>query len=1114
VKKTVITILLFLIAIKAVPQDNPLGIVPDIVNYPPSVTEGSEQNWAIVQDKRGIMYFGNDEKGVLEYDGINWKTYQMPNKSIVRSLACSEDGVVYVGAVSEIGFLAPDSVGSLHYESLVPKLDSSHQRFFDVWKTYCEGDRVYFHSEKYVFTYFPAKDSISVLTNDRHVLFGFNVNGNFYCGNFPRGLLVLQGDTIMTEAKGGEYYMNRDIFGLTRYDDSHLLIGVSNYGLSLYNTETGEVDSSFASHETNQYLNENFLTQLITLSDGKFVASTINGGICVINHDGTLSETISNEQGLQNKTIYSSYEETIHYPFPHLWTAMSFGISKISLSNPLRKFEETSGYEGLINTINELDDRLFIGTVNGLYISTGTNNPYFRKVEGISRTCWDLEKIRLENGEEILLAISLDGLRQVNRYGQALDLTNRIGGVDEEEKKVFWGFSIYTDPFNANLVFLGLESSINAIRYVNGNWNLDMTLDSLDGEIRSLARSRNGKLWFGSKLAGVGCLKTIDKSAKDYYYGVAEGLPTKENNSVYEINGEVYVGTENGIYRIYDQGDSISFYRDSLLNSYLPGGSNHILYMYNYDRNSLWISYNNEFTGWSIALLTRDNPDSTFVPTSKPFTGLDDFSTDAVFSSAGKDAWFSLAKTLYHYNPDGTFTEGSFNALIRKVIAGENHVLFDGTFAQPDKKGKLKISLRQHPDMIPEIKFSDNNIEFLFCAPYFEKEEDIEFSYFLEGFSKDWSAWERKFERPFTNLSQGRYTFMVKARNAYGDESDIAEYSFIILRPWYLSFLAILGYIIVTFFIIYTIIILYTRRLKKENIRLEGIIQERTAEIRKQKEELTDSIEYASRIQRALLPPDKMLSRHGLEHFILFRPRDIVSGDFYWFGTNDGKVFVVAADCTGHGVPGAFMSMLGISFLDEIVIKSGVSETNLILDALRNHVITSLRQTGKGMEESTKDGMDLSMVSIDEETRIVQYSGAYNPMYAVRPLNKKEKEIIAKNGELDADRNTLYNDTHILYQVKADQMPIGISEKDYNFTAHQIEDKEATIYLFSDGYLDQFGGPSGKKFMSKNFKKLLLDIQHLNMEQQLKTLEKTLLEWMGNISQIDDILVIGINLSK
>ena len=179
-------------------------------------------------------------------------------------------------------------------------------------------------------------------------------------------------------------------------------------------------------------------------------------------------------------------------------------------------------------------------------------------------------------------------------------------------------------------------------------------------------------------------------------------------------------------------------------------------------------------------------------------------------------------------------------------------------------------------------------------------------------------------------------TLELKARNVYGTESLPATWSFTILRPWYAKFFAFLIYLLLAVLLVYMIIKLYTRRLKQENLRLEEVIKERTAEIRKQKEELTDSIEYASRIQRALLPSQRLLDKHQIEHFILFKPRDIVSGDFYWIGSRNDKLVVVAADCTGHGVPGAFMSMLGMTFLDEIVIKSEITSTDQILEDLEN----------------------------------------------------------------------------------------------------------------------------------------------------------------------------------
>jgi serine phosphatase RsbU (regulator of sigma subunit) len=1089
--------------------------VPVVVNYPPGITQGSEQNWAIVQDKRGIIYVGNDDKGVLEYDGSSWRSIPISNNSIVRSLDCSDEGTVYVGAVAEIGYLAPDLSGNLEYNSLLHLLDSAGRSFSDVWKTYCVEEKVYFHTQKYVFLYLPQTDTIHVIDNEKHVLFGFYVNGNYYTGGYSMGLILLQGDTTMTLAPGGEFYKGKDIFGLCSYDDEHLLIGVTGEGLSLYNIPTGSVDSLFATPQTNRFLNQNFLTNLRRLSNGDFIASTNSGGVAVIDRNGALKEIVSKSQGLQDHTIYSTYQPDGNYPFSHVWTAMSIGVGKISFNSAIRKFTEDFGYQGLIHSINSIGDHIFIGTSNGVYRITDIDNiAVFQKIGTTNRKVWDLEKFNLQNGEEVLLAIGEDGLMQVHENGRIIDLKDLFFEDMDEEDKVFWGYCLLRDPFRPNRVYLGRESSITALSYSEGKWRQEFSVDRLKDEIRSMAMVEKERLWFGTKLAGAGFIHPLNENAEKLFFSENEGLPETAENSVFRIENEIIIGTSSGIYRPAVQNDSVYFHADSVINKYLPDGKNSILNIYSTSPDYIWLSFENSHHGWMIACLEHD-PQSGWALTTKPFLGLENFSTDAFHGVDEKNVWFSKSNILYHYNNDVAFREGDYRALIRRITVDEDTVIYNGAHPHKANRDKFTLGSRQDPELIPSIQYSKNNIEFRWSAPYFEFENQLEYSYYLEGFSRGWSEWDNALYQDFTNLPRGNYNFRIKARNVFHDESMEDTFSFVILKPWYLTFFAFMMYVIVAVIIVYVIIVLYTRRLKNENIRLEGIIQERTAEIRKQKEELTDSIEYASRIQRALLPPDQMLTSHGLDHFILFRPRDIVSGDFYWFGVNSGKVFIVAADCTGHGVPGAFMSMLGISFLDEIVIKSGITDTNRILDALRNHVITSLRQTGKSMDESTKDGMDLSMVSIDEQSRSVQYSGAYNPLYVVRELTDEEKTVLSENSEdMDLDRGTIYSDTHLLYQVKADHMPIGISEKEFPFSSHMIEEKHATIYLFSDGYLDQFGGPFGKKYMSRNFKKLLLDIQNLSMKDQKEKLDEELVSWMGDISQIDDVLVIGIKLQQ
>jgi tetratricopeptide (TPR) repeat protein len=286
-------------------------------------------------------------------------------------------------------------------------------------------------------------------------------------------------------------------------------------------------------------------------------------------------------------------------------------------------------------------------------------------------------------------------------------------------------------------------------------------------------------------------------------------------------------------------------------------------------------------------------------------------------------------------------------------------------------------------------------------------------------------------------------------------------------------------------------IILYKqfREKKRANILLEEQnieIKHQRDQIFMQKQEITDSIHYAKRIQTAILSPDRILEKNLAEHFILYRPRDIVSGDYYWMTETGTKTIVLAADCTGHGVPGAFMSMLGVSFLNEIVNKQGITKPSTILNELRRAIVDSLHQTGK--EGEAQDGMDIALVCIDHKTMKAEYAGAYNPLYLIR--NNK------------------------LIEFSADRMPIGIHIKgSTDFTNNELElKKDDALYIFSDGFVDQFGGDKFKKFMAKRFKDLLVQINNETFQKQAKMLNSALEKWKGNIEQIDDILVIGLKI--
>lgn len=295
------------------------------------------------------------------------------------------------------------------------------------------------------------------------------------------------------------------------------------------------------------------------------------------------------------------------------------------------------------------------------------------------------------------------------------------------------------------------------------------------------------------------------------------------------------------------------------------------------------------------------------------------------------------------------------------------------------------------------------------------------------------------------------------------------------------------------------------RDLKEYGEGMEQLVEDRTAEVVRQKEEIagqnkkleklykhvTDSIHYAKRIQNSILPPISLIQKKLPDSFVLYKPKDIVSGDFYWYEQVDDDLVIASVDCTGHGVPGALMSMIGNNILNQAVIKYGARDAALLLDELNQGVANALRI---GLDsQNAKDGMDISLCRINFKENILQYAGAFNPLYLIR------------NDEL--------------LEIKSDKFPIGfyVEDPDKKYTNHEFEIQDNDIfYLFTDGYADQFGGPNGKKFMYRQFKDVLMRIYTMPVDMQREILDATIEDWKkaGNVEQLDDIQVIGVRLNR
>ena len=304
--------------------------------------------------------------------------------------------------------------------------------------------------------------------------------------------------------------------------------------------------------------------------------------------------------------------------------------------------------------------------------------------------------------------------------------------------------------------------------------------------------------------------------------------------------------------------------------------------------------------------------------------------------------------------------------------------------------------------------------------------------------------------------------------------------------------------------IIYLLIKRKDKRLKKSKLELERLVEERTAELKQKEQEITDSIRYALRIQLSIIPTNNHVKTLLPKSMIYYRPKDIVSGDFYWVDEFDDSVLFAAVDCTGHGVPGAMMSVIGLKLLNQAVQDKRLSVPADILQYLDAGVNSTLRQSYD--PSAVKDGMDLAVCNLCYKTLTLQYAGAFNSMCLVR-------KNIANTYKTTNTRELFFGLD--MLEIKSDKSPIGSNINDVAdvFTNHTLQlQKDDCIYIYTDGFADQFGGPKGKKFKYNQLKEVLVLNAHLPIEEQRDCLDKTFKDWKGKQEQVDDVLVIGIKI--
>lgn len=1094
---------LTLISLTLSGQVNKTG-APIVSYFDVTETPGDIQNWCIAMDNRGVMFFGTQNKGILTYDGTQWGVILMNDRQRVNALATDPRGIVYAGGETDFGMLQPDDRGDLKFVSLADRISDSIARreVKMIFSIAADNENIYFTDRRKLYIYNFNADALSVVDMNRD--FGIRnagrlllKDGRLIIADNRDGLFELRNNSIVKLPGGDNEMIRMTLFmSLLSYDPEQILISTYNNGLFLYNLRTGVVRNDFLQEKHNEMLKGDLISDAIIVPGNRIAISVFSGeGIYIFDHNGILLQQISSETtGLPESTVTAMYCD--HMSNAQLWFCTMGYINRAYISLPISEFGSGSGILTTLGDIKEFNGSLYVSYDFGLYKSyvDEGGRVQFGKLEGLDAQAFELLNTEI-NGKRTLLAATLNGIYSVNDNGAvrlAVDWRNVT--------------ALKIDNNNPSVMLAGSSSGfIKTYSNKSGLWKetSSSARDDISGQVSNFEQTADGNWWvLASGPAGLYRFNCTPADTTYILYDKNKGLTSDTLNHILSIDRKLYVCTGKGLYRYNPDTDLFEKDNDLIGDTF---SKSQIYKILKSPEGDIYISGYD--TRYFDALVTPTK--QGHVVFRRQFDFLPNIETMDI-EYIYDNIWIVKGRSLYVIDKGKLgYNYGSFNTFFTSITAGSDSLLMNGLFFSEAPTG-VRLPLAGQPEgSKPSLRYAMNDISFRWATTSYVGEEKTEYRYKLEGFDRDWSKWEKRTFKDFTNLPHGSYIFRLKSKTITGLESKEATFSFTILKPWYATLAAIIIYILLAILLVLGIIRFYTRRLKNENIRLERLVKQRTAEVVRQKEELESSIHYASRIQRALLPSEKLLAEATSNYFILFKPRDIVSGDFYWISKKADRLFVVAADCTGHGVPGAFMSLLGISFLDEIINKLAFSKASMILNELRKQVIGSLKQIGETDEQ--KDGMDIALIVVDYSTSVVEFSGAYNPCFKVRSMTNEEIAMW-ENSEMALDEGSMANGKYILETVYGNKMPIGISMKmDQDFTQYEWKlEKDISYYMFTDGYIDQFNGVTGKKFMKKNFKKLILDIQDYPMSRQKEILEERLKSWMGSSPQIDDILVVGL----
>ncbi len=780
--------------------------IPFIKNYTKNDYGASTQNWSIIQDKRGLIYFGNNG-GLLEFDGINWRLYRISNNSTVRAVAADNYGRILLGAFNEIGYMQPNQNGELAYHSLIDKIPADSRDFGEIWKIHVISDDVIIF-QSFTCIFILQDDTVKAIKGNFQ--FSFYVNGRLYVQDKYTGLYELVGQEL-TAVRGGDIFADRYIWTMLPMKNGEILIGTSDNGFY----KLGHMGIRKWDTDADEFLIKNQIYCGTRIDDNNYAIGTIQDGILVINSEGYAVQHLNRPRGIQNNTILSIYTDNDK----NLWLGLDNGIDFIKIGSPLTflntKKEIGAGYTSLI-----FDNKLYLGTNQGLFYKEWLEdeNPLdqfydYKLVKNTKGQVWNLTNI-----DGTLFCGHNNGI-YIIKQGRG-HLIYEIQG----------GWKFLQLPGYPDQIIAGTYTGLVLIERQPGNplgWEFKSVLKGFSESCREMEIGNDGSIWMSHVYKGVYRITLNDKldSIIDLkFYNSASGLPSDYGNSVLKFKNEVVISTVNGFYR-YDH-TSDKFVRHDYFND-IFGGRYKVNKIFTDSNGNYWIF------GENGLCVLKMNYDGTFNFEQTPFNDLRGtfiITFEHFYQIDNMNFIIATEDGFVHFDPSITRQYNkAFVTLIRKVEILNDSVLFGGTFVDTNNI----IVTRRLEHQVAQINHKFNSLRFSMSALSFESTAKVQFSCYLEGFDERWSGWTTNTSREYTNLSEGEYVFRAKAKNIYNIESDETEFKFVILPPWYRSKLAYLGYLIIIAVLVFVFIRLLLSRIEKEK---EKIKNKKDREIKEQRE--------------------------------------------------------------------------------------------------------------------------------------------------------------------------------------------------------------------------------------------------------------------------------------